>query len=123
MVILDSARSMGTGHPAPTLQSVFTVRPGAQKEASMSSILFVSLGASTDAGGVQIVVDANGRIRIVHVPGWEPEVMAEVAGAVQVLAQATRIKDAGIRKQFQQFGESVIQARSKEIAQYVQQAG
>ena len=89
----------------------------------MSSILFVSLGTLTDAGGVQIIVDANGHIRIVRVPGWNPEVMAEITGAVQVLAQASRIKDPGMQKQFQQFGESVIQARSKEIAQYVQQAG
>jgi len=89
----------------------------------MSSILFVSLGAFTDAGGIQIVVDANGRVHVVRVPGWEPEVMAEITGAVQLLAQATRIKDAGIRKQFQQLGESVIQARSKEIAQYIQQPG
>lgn len=89
----------------------------------MSSILFVSLGAFTDAPGIQIVVDANGHVHIVRVPGWNPEVMAEVAGAVQVLSQATRIKDAGMQKQFQQFGEGIIQARSKEIAQYIQQAG
>lgn len=86
----------------------------------MSSIVFLSLGPLTDGPGIQIIVDANGHVRIVPVPGWNPEIMAEITGAVQVLTQATRIKDAGIRKQFQQFGEGVIQARSKEIAEYVQ---
>lgn len=88
----------------------------------MSSILFVSPGVLTDAGGIQIIVDGSGHIKIVRVPGWNPEVMAEVLGAVQVLSQAARIQDAGVKKQFQQFGEGVIQARSKEITQYVQQA-
>jgi hypothetical protein len=72
---------------------------------------------------VQIVVDGNGRVHVVRVPGWNPEVMAEITGAVQVIAQSSRIKDPAIQKQFVQFGESIIQARSKEIAQYVQQAG
>jgi hypothetical protein len=89
----------------------------------MASILYVSLGAFTDAGGIQIVVDGNGHIKIVHVPGWNPEVMAEVAGAVQALAQASRVKDPRVSRQFQEFGEGVIRARGKEIAGYLQQAG
>ena len=86
----------------------------------MASILFVSPG--NDGPSIQIFVDANGKIHIVRVPGWNPEIMQEITSAVKVISLASQIENQRISEQFLKLGESVIQSRSREIQEYVNQA-
>jgi hypothetical protein len=85
------------------------------------SILFISPGVLTDAGGIVISI-VGGKVVIKHVPGWNPEVMHEVTAAANVLASASRIKDKAIRGEFERLAHSVVERRAPEIEAYLREA-
>jgi hypothetical protein len=53
---------------------------------------FVIVGG-TDAPGIMLVPDGKGGFKIVKVPGWNPEQMAELGSALSVVAAAARLKN------------------------------
>ncbi len=82
------------------------------------AILF--MGAGTDAGGI-VIRFVGGKVKIEKVPGWEARVRSEILAAVNIIQQAATIQDVRVREQFEQFAEGVIQGRSSELQQYMQQ--
>jgi hypothetical protein len=86
------------------------------------SLVFVSPGVLTDAGGITISI-VNGKVVIKRVPPWNPEILAEIQGAIAAFAHASKLKDQGMAQKFQAFAEGVLQARSKEIQEYIGAAG
>lgn len=58
---------------------------------SRQEIVFFVVGGGTDAGGFKLVWDGH-HIKIVKVPGWNPEQMTELGDALRVIAAAGRMK-------------------------------
>jgi hypothetical protein len=54
-------------------------------------IVFFVVGAGSDAGGFKLVWDGH-HIKVVKVPGWNPEQMAELGDALKVISAAGRMK-------------------------------
>lgn len=54
-------------------------------------VIFV-VGGATDAPGFKIVSDGHGGITVVPVPGWNPELAAELNAALKVIGSAAHIK-------------------------------
>ncbi len=59
----------------------------------------IAIIGGTDGPGIQIVSDGHGGIKIVRVPGWNPEAMAELAAGLKVITAASRLKTAGLAEQ------------------------
>jgi hypothetical protein len=60
-------------------------------ELAQKEIEFIVIGGETDAPGIKIVSDGHGGIKIVHVPGWNPEQLVELGAALKVIAAAAAI--------------------------------
>ena len=54
-------------------------------------VIFV-IGGYTDAPGFKIVSDGHGGFKVVPIPGWNPELSAELGAAVRIIASTAQIK-------------------------------
>jgi hypothetical protein len=52
----------------------------------------IVIGGYTDAPGFKIVSDGHGGFKVVPIPGWNPEVSAELGAALRIVASAAQIK-------------------------------
>jgi hypothetical protein len=80
--------------------------------------LFVSPGALTDAGGY--ILTPHG---IVPVPGWGPEIVADLATAVSVYRQASSLTDSGARRQLEEAANHIVRSQAGAIRDYAKQLG
>jgi hypothetical protein len=87
---------------------------------AVDSFLFMSPGVGTDAGGWVLKV-VNGKVVVVPVPGWNPQVLEEVTTAVNILAASANIKDQTIKRQMKDVAEGIVNTRGKEIQAYMKQ--
>ncbi len=76
-------------------------------------VLFVSGGAFTDAGGY--VLTPQG---IKPVPGWGAEIVANLATAVSVFAQAGQLRDTGARRRLEDAANHVVRSQAGAIGEY-----
>jgi len=54
-------------------------------------VIFV-VGGANDAPGFKIVSDGHGGITVVPIPGWNPELSAQLGAALKVIASAANIR-------------------------------
>jgi hypothetical protein len=81
-------------------------------------IVFKSLGGGTDGPTIVLTV-VDGKVVIKRVPGWNPEVLAEVTAAVSTFEEAGKIKSKAARTRFEAVAHEVLQARVGEIQEYM----
>ena len=62
------------------------------KPAALQERSIIIIGGGTDAPGFKLVPDGHGGYKVVPVPGWNPEAMAELSAAFSILQQASRLK-------------------------------
>jgi hypothetical protein len=55
----------------------------------------IVIGGYTDAGGY-IITFEHGHIVIKPIPGWNPELFAELGAALNILREATKLKTPGL---------------------------
>ena len=67
-------------------------------------LVFFVVGGGTDAPGYKLVWDGH-HVKIVPVPGWNPEQMAELGAALRVISAAGRMKHPE--------GENILNAAAK----------
>jgi hypothetical protein len=60
---------------------------------ALREIEFLVVGGVNDAPGFKIVSDGHGGLKIVPVPGWNPEASRELQAALKVLGAVAGIKD------------------------------
>ena len=80
-----------------------------------TQVYFFTPGALTDAGGLAFYIGSDGKVHVVRIPPWNPEVLSEINAAVHVLNQAASIKNEAVQQRFTHLAESVVQSRAKEI--------
>ena len=61
----------------------------------MNKPLYV-VGGGTDGGGYIITIGADGKIIIKRIPGWNPELLADLARAADVITSAVGLKQKGL---------------------------
>jgi hypothetical protein len=81
---------------------------------AQGTILFMSPGILTDAGGIEIFIGADGKPHVRKVPGNNP-LFQEVGAAVLVLEQAARLNDKVAAQKFQSFAEAIIADKAKDL--------
>lgn len=81
--------------------------------------MFMSPGVLTDAGGIVITI-VDGKVVIKRVPGWNPEVLAEVTAAVATFAHAGNVENRGVRRELESVAHQVLQARVEELQEYAE---
>ncbi len=74
-------------------------------------LVFVSPGVGVDGGGWGI--DGSGHIH--RIPPWNPEVLAAITAATNVMAEAAKVNDKALRRRMERFATSLIEEKSKEI--------
>lgn len=62
-----------------------------QRFVAQETVIFM-VGGANDAPGFQIVIE-GGHLKIVPLPGWNPEGLAEFGAALRVVENAARIKN------------------------------
>lgn len=56
----------------------------------------ITIIGGTDAPGIQIVPDGHGGFVLKRLPGWDPELMRELANSLHVVSAASRLKTNGL---------------------------
>ena len=59
----------------------------------------ITILGGTDGPTIQIVSDGHGGWVIKRSPGWNPELVAELAASLEVVGAASRLKTAGLAEQ------------------------
>jgi hypothetical protein len=85
------------------------------------AILFAG-GPQGETRGVRIDV-VDGRLRIRRLPPVNAQVAAELTAAVSLVAQGAQFRDAGLRVQYEQLAQAIVDRHPEEIARYLAEAG
>jgi hypothetical protein len=80
----------------------------------MANIYFINTG--TDAGGW--FIDSHGKVH--PIPGWQPDVMIDVARAVNVIREASQLKTPGLREATM---KSALEFVQKELRDHIKEGG
>jgi hypothetical protein len=64
-----------------------------QAQIALQQTTIIVIGGYTDAPGFKIVSDGHGGFKIVPIPGWNPELAAELSSTLQIAARAGAIKE------------------------------
>jgi hypothetical protein len=81
------------------------------------AILFVS-DPIREPRGVQIHVN-EGKLVIRHLPPLDEQVLHELTAAVSLIAQASQFRDYGLRVQFEQLAQAIVDRHPAEIERYL----
>ena len=73
----------------------------------------------TDGGGYEFYLGSDGKWHVRRVPPWNPDLLNELVAAVDILRQASTIKDAHVAQKFVNFASSVIDNRTQQIVGYL----
>lgn len=56
----------------------------------------IFIGGTNDAPGFEIYIGADGKLHIRRIPGWNPDSMAELNRAINVIYEATKLRTPGL---------------------------
>ena len=84
----------------------------------------VAMNVLVDNGVFEIYIGADGKIHIRWIlPDPPPDLMAELRAVAVVLNEASQLKNRATAEKFQQFAETLLSSRAKELTGIMENVG